>query len=84
MIHVLLGDAQVMVKKFDQAAEEYQTALILKPKRPDDVKVKLAQALFGSGKREEAKSVLDAVLKTDPDHPEGKALKEEMEKGKSK
>ena len=43
VIHVLLGDAQVMVKKFDQAAEEYQTALILKPKRPDDVKVKLAK-----------------------------------------
>jgi hypothetical protein len=55
----------------------------LKPKRPDDVKVKLARALFGSGGRDQAKTLLDGVLKTDPDHPEGKALKEEMEKGKS-
>jgi cellulose synthase operon protein C len=81
VIHVLLADAQMMVKKFGQAAEEYQTALVLKPKRPDDVKVKLAKALFDSGKRDEGKTLLDGVLKTDPDHPEGKALKEEMEKG---
>ena len=33
-----------MDKKFQQAAEEYQTALTLKPKKPDDVKVKLARA----------------------------------------
>ncbi len=83
VIHVLLADAQMVVKKPDQAAEEYQTALVLKPKKPDDVKVKLARALFGSNKRDEAKSLLDGVLKTDPDHPEAKALKEEMEKGKS-
>ena len=52
MIHVLLADAQSMVKKFQQAAEEYQTALVLKPKKPDDVKVKLARAQFGAGQRD--------------------------------
>ena len=49
VIHVLLADAQTMGKKFQSAAEEYQTALVLKPKKPDDVKVKLATAQFGAG-----------------------------------
>ena len=49
----------LMVKKFQQAAEEYQTALTLKPKRPDDVKVKLASALFGSGQKDQAKTTLE-------------------------
>jgi cytochrome c-type biogenesis protein CcmH/NrfG len=82
VIHVLLADAQSMLKKFQMAAEEYQTALVLKPKKPDDVKVKLARALFGSGQKDQAKTMLDAILKADPDHPEAKALKTEMEQGK--
>ena len=84
MIHVLLGDAQLLVKKYQEAADEYQTGLSLKPKRPDDVKVKLAKAQFGGGKRDAARTTLDEVLKRDPDHPEGKTLKQEMEKGASK
>jgi Tfp pilus assembly protein PilF len=80
-IHVLLADAQVTIKKLPQAAEEYQTALSLKPKRPDDVKVKLARALWGAGQKDQARETLEAVLKTDPDHPDGKALKTEMEHG---
>ena len=82
-VHVLLADAQYMLKKFPQAAEEYQTALTLKPKRPDDIKVKLARALFGSGQKDQAKAALEQVLKSDPDHPEGKALKSEMEQSKN-
>ncbi len=72
-----------MLKKFPQAAEEYQTALTLKPKRPDDIKVKLARALFSSGQKDQARATLEQVLKTDPDHPEGKALKSEMEQSKN-
>jgi Tfp pilus assembly protein PilF len=83
VIHVLLADAQLLEKRFKDAADEYQTALVLKPKRPDDVKVKLAKAQFGAGQRDAAKATLDEVLKGDPDHPEGKALKGEMEKDKS-
>jgi Tfp pilus assembly protein PilF len=83
VIHVLLADAQLLEKKFKDAALEYQTALVLKPKRPDDVKVKLAKSQFGAGQRDAAKATLDEVLKGDPEHPEGKALKGEMEKGKS-
>jgi tetratricopeptide (TPR) repeat protein len=83
VIHVLLADAQTLGKKFQNAAEEYQTALTLKPKKPDDVKVKLARAQWGAGQRDAARAILEEVLKGDPDHPEGKALKEEIEKGKS-
>jgi tetratricopeptide (TPR) repeat protein len=82
-IHVLLADAQSLEKKFQDAAQEYQTALELKAKKPNDVKVKLARALHGAGKRDAAKATLDEVLKADPEHPEGKALKGEMEKGTS-
>src|SRR5262249_46069064 len=83
LIHVLVADAQVMGKKFQDATLEYQTALSLKPRKPDDVKVKLARAQLGAGRRKEAKATLDEVLKADPEHPEGKALAEEMEKSKS-
>jgi cellulose synthase operon protein C len=83
VIHVLLADAQSMEKKYQEATQEYQTALVLKPKKPDDVKVKLARAQFGAGQREAAKATLDEVLKGDPDHPEGKALKAELDKGTS-
>ena len=82
-IHVLLADAQLLEKRFKEAALEYQIALILKPKKPGDVKVKLARAQFGAGERDAAGATLDEVLKADPDHPEGKALKAEMEKGTS-
>ncbi len=84
VIHVLLADAQTMEKKYEHAALEYQTALGLKPKKPGDIKVKLATAQFRGGKRDLAKATLDEVLKGDPDHPEGKALKEEIETGKPK
>ena len=47
------------------------------------MKVKLAKAQFGAGQRDAAKATLEEVLKRDPDHPEGKTLKEEMEKGTS-
>ncbi len=83
VIHVLLADAQSMLKKFQQATEEYQTALVLKPKKPDDIKVKLARAQLGAGQRDQAKTTLESVLKADPEHPEAKALKAEMQQAKS-
>jgi Tfp pilus assembly protein PilF len=82
-LHVLLADAQVAGKKFTAAIEEYQTALELKVKRPDDVRVKLAGAQLGLGQRDAARATLDGVLKSDPDHPEAKALREEMDRAKS-
>ncbi len=80
--HTVLADALALQKKFAPAIDEYETAIALKPKKVNDIKVKLARAQFDSGKREEAKATLDAVLKEDPDHPEGKALRETM--GESK
>ena len=48
-VHVLLADAQAAGKKYAEAIEEYQTALTLKPKKPNDLKVKLAQAQLAAG-----------------------------------
>ena len=78
--HVLLADAETARKKFTEAIEEYQTALDLKAKKPDDVKVKLAKAQLGAGQRDAAKAILDAILKGDPDHPEAKALRQEIDR----
>ena len=66
------GRRPVMGKKFEHAAHEYQVALALKPKRPDDVKVKLARAQFELGQRDAPRPRSKGVLKADPDHPEAK------------
>ena len=60
--------------------EEYQAALDLKAKKPNDLKVRLAKAQLGLGQRDAARATLDGVLKADPDHPEAKALREEIGK----
>jgi tetratricopeptide (TPR) repeat protein len=76
--HVVMADALAAQKKYAPAIEEYQTALELKPKRPNDLKTRLAQAQLGLGEREAAKKTLDAILKEDPDHPEAKAARSEL------
>ena len=81
--HSLLADARAAGKKYAGAIEEYQTALELKVKRPNDLKVKLARAQFGLGKRDAAKAIVDEILKADPGHPEAKALGEQIASGKS-
>jgi Tfp pilus assembly protein PilF len=81
-VHVLLADALSAGRKFAEAIEEYQTALELKIKKPNDLKVKLAKAQVGQGDRDAAKATLDGVLKEDPEHPEAKALREEIDKAK--
>jgi tetratricopeptide (TPR) repeat protein len=78
-VHVFLADAQVVAKKYVDAIEEYQTALGLKPKKANDLKVKLAQAQLDAGRRDAAKATLDAVLKADPEHPEAKELREKID-----
>jgi Tfp pilus assembly protein PilF len=82
-VHVLLADAQAGGRKFAEAIEEYQTALELKAKKPNDLKVKLAKAQLGRGDRDAAKATLDGILKQDPEHPEAKALREEIENARS-
>jgi len=77
--HVLLADAQSARGKFAPAVEEYKTALELKARRPNDLKIKLAKAQLGLGQRDAAKATLDEILKTDPDHPEAKALRKQID-----
>ena len=76
--HIFLADALSDQKKFAPAIEEYQTAIGLKAKRPNDLKVRLAKAQLGLGNRDAAKATLDALLKDDPDHPEAKELRKEI------
>jgi tetratricopeptide (TPR) repeat protein len=82
-VHVLLADAQAAGRKFGEAIEEYQTALELKAKKPNDLKVRLARAQLGRGDRDAARATAEAILKEDPDHPEAKALRDEIERTKS-
>jgi tetratricopeptide (TPR) repeat protein len=78
--HVLLADALSAQKKYAPAIEEYEIALTLKPKKPNDLKLRLARAQAALGQADAAKATLDAILKSDPDHPEAKALRDELEK----
>jgi tetratricopeptide (TPR) repeat protein len=80
--HILLADAQAARHKYVPAIEEYKTALELKAKKPNDVRVKLARAQLGQGRRDDAKATLDGILKEDPGQPEAKALLKEIEKPK--
>jgi tetratricopeptide (TPR) repeat protein len=79
--HVLLADALAAGKKYETAIEEYRTALDLKAKKPNDLKYRLAKAQLGLGRRDDAKSTLDGLLKDDPEHPEAKALRDEIARG---
>ena len=77
-IHVTLADAQAARKSWPDAIEEYNVALELKAKKPNDVRVKLAKALNSAGRKDEAKAALGQVLKSDPEHPAALELKKEF------
>ncbi len=77
--HALLADALSARKQFPRAIEEYRTAIDLKPKKLDQLQVKLARAQADFGQRDAARSTLDDLLKADPDHPEAKAARKELE-----
>ncbi len=76
--HVLLADAHAAARHYNDAIEEYQTALELKAKKPGDVKVKLARAQLAGGDRKAALATVDEVLKQDAEHPEARALRQEI------
>ncbi len=76
--HALLADALMARKKPTAAVGEYETALTLKPRKADEIRVKLAKAQSASGDMAAAIATLDAILKRDPEHPEAKALRDEL------
>jgi Flp pilus assembly protein TadD len=77
--HALLADAELARGRFAEALDEYDAALGLKPRKPDQLQVKRARALDGLGRRDDARKALDALLTADPDHPEAKALRKELD-----
>ncbi|CAN5907588.1 hypothetical protein BH23PLA1_BH23PLA1_31560 [soil metagenome] len=79
--HVVLADARVGLGNHEGAIEEYEVALTLEPKRPDDLRVKVASSLAALGRMEEALATLDEILDRDPGHPEAKALRSELAAG---
>jgi cellulose synthase operon protein C len=80
--HAILADALAAEKKYTAAVEEYGTALDLKVKKPNDINVRLARAQAALGNLDAARAAVDAILKRDPEHPQAKALRDELEKGK--
>lgn len=77
--HLILADASSALKKYSTAIEEYETCLGFKPKKPNDIKVKLARAQREGGQPAKAKATLESVLKADPAHPDAVKLKEEWD-----
>jgi tetratricopeptide (TPR) repeat protein len=67
--HVVLADASAGQEKYKEAIEEYEVALTLKPKKPADLKVRLAKAQQSMGALDAARTTVDAILKADPEHP---------------
>jgi len=76
--HGQLGDAHALRKKYAPAVAEYEVALALKPRKADDLRVKLARAQAGLGDKAAAVATLDEILKRDAEHPEAKALRAEI------
>ena len=77
--HTLKAEAALLADHPAEAVEEYDAALILKPKKPADIQVKKAQALQLAGHPDQAKTLLDEILTRDPNHPEAKAARAEIE-----
>ena len=76
-LHVLLGDIYRQRKSFPDAEQEYRKALAL---RPEDAGASfgLALALLADGQNDEALTVAQTALATNPDDPEFNAVMGEI------
>lgn len=78
--HLLLADAAYANEKYADAAEEYRVSLSMKPKRPQEIQVKLAKSQAALGRKDEARQILRSVLDAAPDNAEAKAAMAELDK----
>lgn len=78
-IHAILGRAQRELGETDRATEEYRVALELKP-GDADLQVGLAECYVAKQRVDEARELIQAVLKKEPDHAGAKVLMERLKK----
>jgi tetratricopeptide (TPR) repeat protein len=72
--HRLLAEAYRELKDYKKSVREYEVALQLKP-ADAALQTGLAKTHIAAGAKEKAKSLLDAVLKADPQNAEAKSLR---------
>ncbi|MBI3074111.1 MAG: hypothetical protein HYY84_18535 [Deltaproteobacteria bacterium] len=78
-VHVALARARREAGRLDDAAQSFATAVALTPNAGADLRVEAAIVMLDAGKRGAACAEIDAVLKTDAEHPVAKDLKARCE-----
>ena len=76
-VHRLLGESLRGLKQYPRAIAEFETALELKPKDPD-LQIHLAETFLLSDRKDDAKKLVDEVLKQKPEHEAAKKLREKL------
>lgn len=76
--HRMLGEAYRELNVYKKSVREYEVALQLKP-ADAALQVGLAKTHIAAGDKAKAKSLLDAVLKTDPGNADAKTLQKALE-----
>ena len=77
-VHGLLGAARLALKQPKPAIDEYKTALELKPKETS-FELGLARSCLAAGDRDQARSVIEMILKREPDNAEAATLKKQLD-----
>lgn len=75
-VHTLLGDAYRHTGDLPRSIREYEVALKLER---EDARLGLARALIAAGRQDDARSQLDKLLESDPDHAEARKLRDTLD-----
>ena len=76
-VHCLLGESLRGLNRLPQSIIELETALELKPK-DSDLQLNLAETLLSSDRKDDARKLVDEVLKQKPDHEAAQKLSEKL------
>ena len=75
--HECLAETALKLKQPELAIREYRVLLQLDGKNTE-ARYQLANALFESGKKQEAETEVEQLLKLNPDHAAGRELKAKL------